>query len=124
MPIGWVAVGDPASILPPDQHDRIWAVQEPLNFPEWVYGFNRSTPDLMIEITSHHGLIQEVELAQGVVSAEPDVQVTSVGCSRHYIRPVAEHYRRTDFPTQRIDLHQAIGGDSSQRQVRSHTAFC
>jgi hypothetical protein len=51
VPIGWVAVGDPASILPPDQHDRIWAVQEPLNFPEWVYGFNRSTPDLMIEIT-------------------------------------------------------------------------
>jgi carbonic anhydrase/acetyltransferase-like protein (isoleucine patch superfamily) len=51
VPIGWVAVGDPASILPPDQHDRIWAVQEPLNFPESVYGLNRSTPDLMIEIT-------------------------------------------------------------------------
>ena len=51
VPIGWVAVGDPASILPPDQHDRIWAVQEPLNFPEWVYGFNRSTPDLMVEVT-------------------------------------------------------------------------
>ena len=51
VPIGWVAVGDSASILPPDQHDRIWAVQEPLNFPESVYGLNRSTPDLMIEIT-------------------------------------------------------------------------
>jgi carbonic anhydrase/acetyltransferase-like protein (isoleucine patch superfamily) len=51
VPIGWVAVGDPASILPPDQHDRIWALQEPLNFPESVYGLNRSTPDLMIEIT-------------------------------------------------------------------------
>jgi carbonic anhydrase/acetyltransferase-like protein (isoleucine patch superfamily) len=51
VPIGWVAVGDPASILPPDLHERIWAVQESLNFPEWVYGFDRSTPDLMIEIT-------------------------------------------------------------------------
>jgi carbonic anhydrase/acetyltransferase-like protein (isoleucine patch superfamily) len=51
VPIGWVAVGDPASILPPDQHDRIWALQEPLSFPESVYGLNRSTPDLMIEIT-------------------------------------------------------------------------
>jgi carbonic anhydrase/acetyltransferase-like protein (isoleucine patch superfamily) len=24
VPIGWVAVGDPAQILPPDQHDAIW----------------------------------------------------------------------------------------------------
>ena len=51
VPIGWVAVGDPASILPPEQHEKIWAVQEPLNFPEWVYGLGRSTPDLMVEIT-------------------------------------------------------------------------
>jgi carbonic anhydrase/acetyltransferase-like protein (isoleucine patch superfamily) len=35
VPIGWVAVGDPASILPPDQHDAIWNIQEPLNFPSW-----------------------------------------------------------------------------------------
>jgi carbonic anhydrase/acetyltransferase-like protein (isoleucine patch superfamily) len=51
VPIGWVAVGDPARILPPDQHDAIWAVQAPLNFPDWVYGLDRATPDLMIEIT-------------------------------------------------------------------------
>jgi carbonic anhydrase/acetyltransferase-like protein (isoleucine patch superfamily) len=51
VPIGWVAVGDPARILPADQHDQIWTLQEPLNFPEWVYGFKRDTPDLMIEVT-------------------------------------------------------------------------
>ena len=51
VPIGWAAVGEPATILPPDQHDKIWAIQEPLNFPEWVYGFDRSTPDLMVYIT-------------------------------------------------------------------------
>jgi carbonic anhydrase/acetyltransferase-like protein (isoleucine patch superfamily) len=51
VPIGWVAVGDPAQILPPDQHDAIWAVQAPLNFPEWVYGFDRNTPDLMVQVT-------------------------------------------------------------------------
>jgi carbonic anhydrase/acetyltransferase-like protein (isoleucine patch superfamily) len=51
VPIGWIAVGDPAHILPPDQHDAIWAVQEPLNFPEWVYGFRRDTLDLMQEVT-------------------------------------------------------------------------
>lgn len=51
VPIGWVAVGDPASILPPGKHDEIWAVQAPLNFPEWVYGFDRGTPDLMVQVT-------------------------------------------------------------------------
>jgi carbonic anhydrase/acetyltransferase-like protein (isoleucine patch superfamily) len=43
VPIGWVAVGDPASILSPDQHDRIWAIQEGLDFPGTVYGVARDT---------------------------------------------------------------------------------
>lgn len=51
VPIGWIAVGDPAQILPPYQHDEIWAVQKPLNFPEWVYGFPRETPNLMQRVT-------------------------------------------------------------------------
>jgi carbonic anhydrase/acetyltransferase-like protein (isoleucine patch superfamily) len=51
VPIGWVAVGDPAHILPPDKHDEIWAVQAALDFPGWVYGFERDTPDLMVHIT-------------------------------------------------------------------------
>ncbi len=38
VPIGWVAVGIPARILPPDKHDEIWAQQEPLNFIKYVYG--------------------------------------------------------------------------------------
>ena len=41
VPIGWVAVGDPAEILPPDQHERIWSIQEPLNFPRTVFGLER-----------------------------------------------------------------------------------
>jgi carbonic anhydrase/acetyltransferase-like protein (isoleucine patch superfamily) len=51
VPIGWVAVGDPAQILPPDKHDEIWAAQEPLDFPQWVYGADRGTPDLMVHVT-------------------------------------------------------------------------
>jgi len=51
VPIDWVAVGDPAKILPPGDHDAIWAAQEPLNFPETVYGVPRGTPDAMVEIT-------------------------------------------------------------------------
>ena len=50
VPIGWVAVGDPASIFPPDQHDAIWKIQEPLNFPFIVYGYDRAEAN-MIKIT-------------------------------------------------------------------------
>jgi carbonic anhydrase/acetyltransferase-like protein (isoleucine patch superfamily) len=50
VPIGWVAVGDPASILPPNEHDKIWAIQQPLDFPLTVYGFDRSEAD-MVKIT-------------------------------------------------------------------------
>jgi carbonic anhydrase/acetyltransferase-like protein (isoleucine patch superfamily) len=41
VPIGWIAVGDPAAILPPDQHEEIWALQGPLNFPRTVFGLER-----------------------------------------------------------------------------------
>jgi carbonic anhydrase/acetyltransferase-like protein (isoleucine patch superfamily) len=41
VPIGWVAVGDPAEILPPEAHEGIWAIQEPLNFPRTVFGLER-----------------------------------------------------------------------------------
>src|SRR5215472_603290 len=40
VPIGWIAVGDPARILSPDQHDAIWAIQKPLDFPATAYGLN------------------------------------------------------------------------------------
>jgi len=50
VPIGWVAVGSPAQILPPHEHEKIWELQEPLNFPLTVYGLERSQAN-MAEIT-------------------------------------------------------------------------
>jgi carbonic anhydrase/acetyltransferase-like protein (isoleucine patch superfamily) len=44
VPIGWVAVGDPARIYPPGQHEQIWAIQESLDFPGTVYGVTGDTP--------------------------------------------------------------------------------
>jgi carbonic anhydrase/acetyltransferase-like protein (isoleucine patch superfamily) len=44
VPIGWVAVGDPATVLAPEHHDDIWAIQESLDFPGTVYGLPRSAP--------------------------------------------------------------------------------
>lgn len=43
VPIGWVAVGDPARIYPPGRHEQIWQVQGPLDFPGTVYGVSRDT---------------------------------------------------------------------------------
>ena len=45
VPIGWIAVGNPVQILPPDQHDKIWELQKPLNFAQNVYGVNRPEND-------------------------------------------------------------------------------
>lgn len=53
VPLGWIAVGDPARILPPHQHDAIWAVQKELHFPRTVFGVERAPegqtimPDVM-----------------------------------------------------------------------------
>jgi carbonic anhydrase/acetyltransferase-like protein (isoleucine patch superfamily) len=44
VPLNWIAVGDPARILPPDRHDEIWAIQEPLDFPRYVFGVERPPP--------------------------------------------------------------------------------
>jgi carbonic anhydrase/acetyltransferase-like protein (isoleucine patch superfamily) len=41
VPLGWIAAGDPAKILPPERHDEIWAVQKALDFPKTVFGVER-----------------------------------------------------------------------------------
>ncbi|SFN46915.1 Carbonic anhydrase or acetyltransferase, isoleucine patch superfamily [Cohaesibacter marisflavi] len=41
VPLGWIAVGNPARILPPEEHDTIWEIQKPLNFPNYVFGVKR-----------------------------------------------------------------------------------
>lgn len=66
VPIGWVAVGDPAEILPPDRHEAIWALQKPLDFPGFVYGVDRNAPGVMREIT------EGLSAALGVHSGEVD----------------------------------------------------
>jgi gamma-carbonic anhydrase len=53
VPIGWIAVGDPAELFPPGSHRELWQVQKDLDFVRTVYGVERgsegSTP--MPEIT-------------------------------------------------------------------------
>jgi gamma-carbonic anhydrase len=54
VPIGWVAVGDPARVLPPDRHDQIWEVQSRLDFPGTVYGVGR-------EATARERMVKQTE---------------------------------------------------------------
>ena len=51
VPIGWIAVGDPAQLFSPDQHDELWPVQSAQDFPGYVFGVDRAAPDAMVQIT-------------------------------------------------------------------------
>ncbi len=55
VPIGWVAVGDPVRLLSPDRDEEIWAAQKELDFPGYVFGLDRETPDLMVQLTERYG---------------------------------------------------------------------
>jgi carbonic anhydrase/acetyltransferase-like protein (isoleucine patch superfamily) len=55
VPIGWVAVGEPAEVLAPGEHERIWGLQEPLDFPGTVFGVERGpTGTMMPELTRRY----------------------------------------------------------------------
>lgn len=70
VPIGWVAVGNPAEILPPDKHDAIWSLQKPLDFPRFVYGLDRSDPDLMRSVTTR--LSQQLAVHRSATAQDRD----------------------------------------------------
>jgi gamma-carbonic anhydrase len=42
VPIGWIAVGDPAELFPPDAHEELWPVQRAMDFPRTVFGLERT----------------------------------------------------------------------------------
>lgn len=54
VPIGWVAVGDPVQLLSPDRAEEIAAAQPELDFPGYVFGVDRDTPDLMVQLTERY----------------------------------------------------------------------
>jgi carbonic anhydrase/acetyltransferase-like protein (isoleucine patch superfamily) len=42
VPIGWIAVGDPAELYPPDAHEQLWPLQRAMDFPRTVFGLERA----------------------------------------------------------------------------------
>jgi carbonic anhydrase/acetyltransferase-like protein (isoleucine patch superfamily) len=70
VPINWVAVGDPAQILPPDKHDEIWALQKPLDFPHYVFGVDRPPPggSIMPEVMPRYaGFLRKAHAADRAI---------------------------------------------------------
>ena len=41
VPIGWIAVGNPAQLFSPDRHEEIWAIQRELGFTREAFGLER-----------------------------------------------------------------------------------
>ena len=48
-------MGDPLQILSPDRHREIWEAQKELDFPGYIFGIDRDTPDLMVQLTERYG---------------------------------------------------------------------
>jgi carbonic anhydrase/acetyltransferase-like protein (isoleucine patch superfamily) len=61
LPIGWIAVGDPARTFSPEQHEALWEIQRTLDFPGTVYGVPRGTSmrDIMSRQSAYYGSHQE-----------------------------------------------------------------
>jgi carbonic anhydrase/acetyltransferase-like protein (isoleucine patch superfamily) len=57
LPIGWIAVGDPAQLFSPDRHEELCQIQRDLDFPGTVYGVPRGTPmrDIMSRQSAFYG---------------------------------------------------------------------
>jgi carbonic anhydrase/acetyltransferase-like protein (isoleucine patch superfamily) len=71
VPIGWVAVGDPAEILPPAEHDRIWAIQRELGFSKEVWGLEPPAEGQtnMPEITRRYSMALAAHREDRIVGA-------------------------------------------------------
>jgi len=51
VPIGWIAVGDPAQVFSPDRHDDLWRIQKDLKFTLTAYGIDKPLNRCMAEVT-------------------------------------------------------------------------
>lgn len=58
VPIGWIAVGNPAKIFPPNEHEKIWEIQKKMDFPGTVWGVDRATVSQGQRIRSYAKALQ------------------------------------------------------------------
>ena len=53
VPIGWIAVGNPAQLFAPHQHEQLWEIQREADFPGTVFGIAREDAT-MDRIIAHY----------------------------------------------------------------------
>jgi carbonic anhydrase/acetyltransferase-like protein (isoleucine patch superfamily) len=72
VPIGWIAVGRPARILPPSAHEEIWTVQKALDFPGTVFGLKRPADGetIMPELTRRYARFLAAHIDDEAVEKE------------------------------------------------------
>ncbi len=49
VPIGWIAIGNPAQLFPPEAHEQIWPIQEELDFLGTVFDMHVPLPSAPME---------------------------------------------------------------------------
>jgi carbonic anhydrase/acetyltransferase-like protein (isoleucine patch superfamily) len=72
VPIGWVALGDPARIMPPHEHESISEALTALNFPRTVFGLERARPgeSIMPQLTTRYSKSLRRHLSDKVLATE------------------------------------------------------
>jgi carbonic anhydrase/acetyltransferase-like protein (isoleucine patch superfamily) len=88
VPLAWIAVGDPVHILSPDRHEEIWAIQQKLDFPKYVFNVDRPPPGESImplvmpryarALKNWHEEDREVGLSRGASPGHAKVIPTTV----------------------------------------------
>jgi carbonic anhydrase/acetyltransferase-like protein (isoleucine patch superfamily) len=70
VPLNWIAVGDPVEILPPNEHERIWAIQRELDFPKYVFGIEGQPPigKVMSEVMPRYARALQAHRADRLLS--------------------------------------------------------
>jgi carbonic anhydrase/acetyltransferase-like protein (isoleucine patch superfamily) len=71
LPIGWIGVGNPAQLFPPDRHEAIWAIQKDLDFTQTTFGLERPErgetimPEAMRLYSERFGLHRDDRVVEG-----------------------------------------------------------
>jgi len=73
VPIGWIAVGDPAQLFPPHEHERFWTLQRELDFPGYVFGLRRAAEgeSIMPELTRRYSRALGQHQGDRTIPGEP-----------------------------------------------------
>ena len=71
VPIGWIAVGDPAELFPPGAQVELWAVQRELDFPSTVFGLSHEEAT-MERVAARYSERFGRHLLDRVVAREPN----------------------------------------------------